>query len=171
MTSQNCIALMFAIMDNNFELFKKQILLCDINETDFKKRTALMYTCINNRPEMFKILLEKGANPHLQNSDGLTALTFAVGADIGILSRLLELNVSTNIMSNNSVSPLMHACSVGNYEATRIMLSHDADIDSINAFGKTAEDYARIFMKHDIVELLQHHRRSQFTELFKLLMK
>lgn len=54
----------------------------DLNLTDFRKRTALIYTCRSvNSQNGFKCiesLINAGADPDIQDSDGMTALMYAI---------------------------------------------------------------------------------------------
>lgn len=50
----------------------------DINITDRKNRTALIWSVINKKPNNLRLLLEFGANPDLQDGIGRTAIFIAV---------------------------------------------------------------------------------------------
>ncbi|HCJ12379.1 MAG: hypothetical protein A2Y14_03230 [Verrucomicrobia bacterium GWF2_51_19] len=72
--------------------------LCDDPRTDINKAdgftgwTALMYAAATNRPEIIRLLLEKGADKSLKNKDGQTALDLAKksGASEDLLDLLMD---------------------------------------------------------------------------------
>lgn len=49
----------------------------NINTQDKEKRTPLIHTIIDNKLEMTKILIQKGADVNLQDYIGYTALHYA----------------------------------------------------------------------------------------------
>ena len=64
---------------------------CDINATDNKGRTPLMYTAIFERPGVVKLLLKRGASINAKDHNGLSALDWAKKSGNEEIIRLLSL--------------------------------------------------------------------------------
>jgi RNA polymerase primary sigma factor len=62
----------------------------DLNARDTGGQTPLMLAAARNKPQIFKLLLDAGADPLLSDSDGRTALFIASAAGAGEIASLLE---------------------------------------------------------------------------------
>lgn len=62
----------------------------NINARDAGGQTPLMLAAARNKPHIFKMLLDAGADPHLTNSDGKTALFVANTSGASEIASLLE---------------------------------------------------------------------------------
>jgi len=82
----------------------------DVNARAKDGRTALMFRRNNiwpEDPEKYRILLDNGANPDLQDADGNTALHHFVSAiQTNIIALLLEHKANPNIQNNDGLTPL-----------------------------------------------------------------
>jgi hypothetical protein len=80
------------------------------HKADVNARVAEGYTPLmssGNSPEKFKILLENGANPNLQDTNGNTALHHAVfNSDTNSVAILLANKADPNIQNNQGYTPL-----------------------------------------------------------------
>jgi len=70
--------LMVAAAEGDFLLLQELIASgVDVNETDRRRGTALMYAAMNQHVEITNALLRAGANPMVRTHKGLSALDFA----------------------------------------------------------------------------------------------
>merc|ERR1719383_215399 len=103
-----------------------------------------------------KLLLEKGADPNIQNSDGETALYLAARySNKGMAKLLIEKGADINVQNSYGETPLMGASlmTFGDYEGvTKLLLEKNADPKIKDNLGKTALDKAS---SNRIVELLK----------------
>lgn len=81
--------------------------LDDYKDIDYlsgeRSQTLLMFAAENENIEMIRLLLDRGANPNIQNSDGKTALMFAVMNDSPqrkIIQLLLDRGADPDIADN-----------------------------------------------------------------------
>ncbi|SMN12571.1 ankyrin repeat protein, putative [uncultured Candidatus Thioglobus sp.] len=132
----------------------------NLNKTDRDGRTAIMYACLLNRPKMVTALVERGADIHLRDTKGRTALAYSCDIDISILSHLLELGADVDSMDNSDITILMTACEKGNFEAVKVLLDHDANINITDNCGHTALNIARKFERYKIRYLLKINQNS-----------
>lgn len=167
----------------------------DINfrcKESYPEWTPLMIAAANNHYDAVKLLLEKGANPNLQNQFGRTALQFAVRYKFfPIIEILLDNNADPFIISyeNNKApnsamayaligaiedaemyeilkylvhrtekfnfefwedTPLMISVAYDDYDFTKYLLEHGADINHVKIFEihgmssvRTIDSFAR----------------------------
>ncbi|ORU91257.1 MAG: hypothetical protein A6F71_08425 [Cycloclasticus sp. symbiont of Poecilosclerida sp. M] len=118
------INLTTAVIADDFKLFTVLVSDCDdMDETDLGGQTTLMQACFFNRPKMVAALLKKGANPHIQDNDGRTALMFSFNYT-DILVQLLRMKVDVKYKSKDGKTPLMVAFSCENPIAVYCLLAY-----------------------------------------------
>jgi ankyrin repeat protein len=61
-----------------------------VNAADHTGYTMLMIAAVNNKPDLLKLMLSLGADPRLQNREGLTALDYARSLKFTEIERLLQ---------------------------------------------------------------------------------
>ena len=138
----------------------------DINVREYVSNEA-SYTCLHKARQsgniaLMKFLLANGADPNMLNEEGLSPFMIAYRArNIDVINLLLEHDVNLNTMSEvynqyQYLTPLMHACLVGDTEMVKILLQHGADIAITNSEGKTALDY--IDENTELSWLLHHNK-------------
>ena len=86
---------------DSFACVKRFIdLKCDPNVLDKDNDTALIYATFNGNSEVVQLLLENGANPHMNNLVGVTPLWNAIySRSLNIVQQLLRLNVDCTVAS------------------------------------------------------------------------
>jgi len=102
----------------------------DVNEPGPINRTPLMFT---NKPDVVKLLLDRGANVNAQDSNGFTALHFAVyDSNIPVIKILIEYGADVNIIPDKPyhfdnkyecLSPLKLAEKKGNTQIVQMLKS------------------------------------------------
>ena len=95
------------------------------------------------RTDDVRLLLERGANPNLQNKDGWTALMYAAGSDRPLTVRLLlERGANPNLQDKGGWTALMYAVRNDYAEVVRLLLERGANPNLQNGCGKTARQIA-----------------------------
>lgn len=154
----------------------------DFNIKDTEGFTALMNaSCIRN-DQIVYYLLKNGANPNIQNEQGLTALMCAIKRADGSWSReymaivkdLLDHGADPNIQDMSGRTALMHICehkqknyneSASTYASLKpalcktiiLLLKHGADLTLKNKDGLTALDFAHARGDQEMVDLLTNY--------------
>jgi ankyrin repeat protein/truncated hemoglobin YjbI len=110
--------------------------------------TALHYAVRGGKLPLIELLLERGANVHARDDDGLTPLlhlakTRAKADPVPVLERLVASGADVNARDEHQGTLLMHYARQGKTEAVRWLLAHGADRHARNKSGKTAADIGR----------------------------
>jgi ankyrin repeat protein len=124
------------------------------NELDKEGDNLLMNAALYGSSEMMEILLKKGANPNLKNTDGETALMWSLH-DIEKTKLLLRYNADINVKSRSGNSALLIAC-VGahQYEIVKLLIDNGANVLEKNGKKETALGRAAIFGDSTTLALL-----------------
>lgn len=110
----------------------------DVNLGDNLGRTPLSVACRKNNPDIFKILLERGANPNYANSYGITPLMYCAANQGKFLSDLLDAGANPNSVNALGESALTLAVSncnntIGSTENIGKLLIKGARVDAHSA--------------------------------------
>jgi ankyrin repeat protein len=106
--------------------------------------TILIDLAGNDKTDLIKDLIAKGANVNETNNNGETALMRAVrNSKVDNVKLLLEsgadLNIATNIATNNGTTALMYvADNYHNSQILDLLINHKANLNSKNKYGMTA---------------------------------
>lgn len=128
-------------------------------------RSSILYTAIFCRvpAQAIKILIEAGADPNKEISNGSTALFWALKrGDFPTVQVLLDNNASVCKKDKQGFTPLMEAaCSINIFDAPTLiekLLKRGAQINDKNEFGRNALMDAALLGKTQAVEaLIGHH--------------
>lgn len=122
----------------------------DINAKNlFTGYTPLIRAVRTNRMDVVNQLITSGADIHVKDESGMTALMHAYNNTI-ILERLLLFNPLIDEQDNNGDTTLMHAANVGNLKSIMVLINHNADTTLVNNKGLTAENIAEE-KKHNMI--------------------
>lgn len=126
-----------------------------IKNTDGIGNTPLHYAAEWQIDSAVSVLLEKGANPNVQNSNGETPMFSAVKSDsISTIRLLLQKGANKEIRDYLGNTPL-HSCVRYDAKNTAVVLiSGGIDVNAQNISGKTALHEAARAGKIDMVNLL-----------------
>ncbi|MDH3492282.1 MAG: ankyrin repeat domain-containing protein [Acidobacteriota bacterium] len=114
--------------------------------------------------ELFKKLLDKGADPNIADSEGAFPLSEASirnGADVETVRLLIEKGADVNKVENNGASPLIYAAQNSGIDVEtrkaiiRLLLKNGADKSLKDKTGKTALDWAKETGHTEMVEILK----------------
>ncbi|MHA1960719.1 MAG: ankyrin repeat domain-containing protein [Candidatus Thorarchaeota archaeon] len=133
----------------------------DLEATDSRGMTALVWAALRGHLEIVRALLEKGANVNCINSAEWTPLMQAAAqGHLDIVNLLLENGANVNMKTFVSGTALIFASGEGHEEIVKVLLDKGAD-PSISISGTDTEDgmtalsYARRNGHTKIVEMLR----------------
>ncbi|MEW4468574.1 ankyrin repeat domain-containing protein [Parasphingorhabdus sp. JC815] len=107
-------------------------------------QTALHIVVARRDPTWTAFLLQKGANPNVQDNDGTTPLMLATQLRFVEGARvLLSKNAKVNQANNRGETALIRAVQLRDPEMVRLLLANGADPDHTDTLaGLSARDYA-----------------------------
>jgi ankyrin repeat protein len=146
------------IHKNNIQNVKKLLNAgCDINIRDpVIYQTPLILSCITNKNEILKILLINGANPNLQDKNGMTALIIAcLKNNYDAVKLLLKYNININHQDKNGMTALMIACLNKNEAIVKLLLDNCANIWLKCNSGDTVWSICIRCTNNNIIKLLE----------------
>lgn len=126
-----------AATPNNAGVTPLQLLLEDLASTPERGAETHLSTLLH----MAQILIEGGADPSTQNSQGATLLHEAVRRrQLGLVDFLAAHKANFNARDKQGLAPLQHAINAKNVEFTDRLLDHGADPDLTDERGWTVLD-------------------------------
>lgn len=142
------------------DLFELTVLLIksgleiDTFDDNGNGRTPLMWAAQNGNLEIFKVLLEGGANASLHNKDEGSALHIASSeGHLDIIKVLIHNGVDINFSPNGS-APIHNACSWNHFNVVKYLISKGVDINKCDEENNTPLDYAYLYSDEDLIKLL-----------------
>jgi ankyrin repeat protein len=125
----------------------------------------LLYAVSFSTPEMIELLLDNGADPNVQNSDGNSALHLAVLSEKTDYVRILlqHKNININLQDNSGFTAHHVSALKGDFQIFKELVDAGADLSLQNKTGSTALDLAKRFENQQIVDYL-----SQDLQQFSL---
>lgn len=136
------------LIENNTNLNKQNnkynytplMLLLSLDTLVMRTLTVIYRQIKNNYMEIFKLLLEYGADINLKNNNGYTALQLCIERtnyaerknNNYICKLLIENGANINISNNNGNTPLMHSLSIENMEMVLLLLNNGANYSITN---------------------------------------
>ena len=132
----------------------------DVNARTNNTGTPLMIAAEKGHINAVTSLVECGANVHLQDKDGQTALHHAMQSPQAsiceVLSCLIKNGADVNAHTFHNETPLMLASRDGHVNVVTFLIKHGADVDLQDKDGDTALHYAASFSDvfPEIVETL-----------------
>jgi ankyrin repeat protein len=171
-------SLMFAVMGSNLSLVKYLIEKgAVVNATDKDGYTSLNIavcrygtdkmgkdgvasTSLKKKQlEIIKYLIEKGADVNQpERFFGCTPLHGAVMFHSDLVKVLIAANANVNVKNEQGMSPLAYAFSIRpNIESIKLLIEAGADVNSVDQFGSTVLDTAKLFDNKEIINLLLEH--------------
>ena len=116
------------------------------DESEFKNGNVI---------SIVKLLLDNGAQVHLQDSEGVTALMIASQKGVETcVEYLIETDSDVNLQDNEGKTALMRACGVGIIDIVQILFNKAAHINLRDNTGQTALMFACKYGWADVVKLL-----------------
>lgn len=136
----------------------------NLNVEDIKGECPIFKAFYSENTEIFKYLLEHGANSNTKNKNGVSLLWLSVHKDrIDIIKYLIEHNVDITIKDSNGNTPLMKAVYQNNTEIAKLLIKYSLknkiriDITEKDTNGNSSLINAVNQNNTDIVKLLIYY--------------
>ncbi len=131
----------------------------DVNAAQADGTTALQWAAQNDDLELAGMLLKAGADVKAQNRYGVGALAMAVSnGSAAMAERLIRAGADANAEQAEGETALMTAARMGSLETVRLLLGHDAKVNTREkAHGETALMWAAAEGHTAVVETLIEH--------------
>lgn len=128
----------------------------DVNAIiDNEKRTALIWTAIEDNAGVAKLLIENGADLNKADDDGKTPLIWtAIRNNVEVAELLIENGADLNQTDGNGKTALIWAARTGNAEVTKLLIENGVDLNETDEDGYTALMWAARNDNIEIVKLL-----------------
>ena len=119
----------------------------DVNAVNLRDVTPLMMACDDDsNMDVVRYLMRRGADVHLKDFDGFTALLYAITSDsdfaLDILRFLIQNGADFNTRNREEATPLMLASWNGYLDKVKFLTEQGADVDAQDENGDTALHYA-----------------------------
>lgn len=106
-------------------------------KTDSYGSTPLMHAALYSDADAMGLLLAAGADVNVANSDGMTALMWAVG-NLDKTRLLIDKGAKVDVRTELGRTPLLIASTyAGNVDVVRLLLQQGAKVADIDQFGET----------------------------------
>ena len=143
-----------AIRDGDLKQVKTLLEGANLNAQDGDGTTLLMYAVANAGADCVKVLLDKGADPNLNNKAGATALMWAVN-DLKKVQLLLDKGAHVNAVSKDEKSPLGLALNLPNsLPVAQALLAKGANVNQADKRGFTPLMFAGFSGNLELIQLL-----------------
>jgi hypothetical protein len=141
-----------AIRDNNLELINRYAQeKSQLEKKDGWGRTALMFSYYRpNRNELFRLLLQAGANPQASDASSYTivhSLLFQTQSDFEGVNEFIKsgFNLNQHYGDKNKMLLLTYAISMKNKEIIDFLFFHRADPFIMDGYGKNACESFKLY--------------------------
>ncbi|XP_071901982.1 potassium channel SKOR-like isoform X2 [Coffea arabica] len=135
----------------------------NVNAKDYFGNTPLLEAVRNEHDEVASLLVNAGATLMLDHVG--TFLCEAVASrELEFLKRLLFNGANPNAKNFDMRTPLHIAASEGLYPASVLLLEAGASVLSVDRWGKTPVDEARVGGNKSLINLLENAKRAQLSE-------
>ena len=134
----------------------------DVNSRDRDGTPMLNIATRNDQKECIGWLLDRGADINAVSLDrGYTALMDAVWrGNTETAELLIEKGAALNTVNKEGQTMLVLAVGAGRTELCRMLAEHGENPDVRDSMGMSAYEYAKLFQKKDIAELLEKYHKK-----------
>jgi len=126
-------------------------------EPDFPRAlTPIHFAAEFCASEVFEILLEHGANPHLRSTSGATPFYRACrGGDLDILRKLKEYGCDINVRTWDNWTPTIEAIANDHEDVLDLLIEWGADLSTVTDDGMTPLMFAKYLSQESMVEKIE----------------
>lgn len=127
-----------------------------LNTMDVSGRTTVLHAVDSHNDDALRIVLEAGANPNPEMSEGLfrssplTAASF--GGLVGMIKLLLKFGANVDACNPEGRTALQTVASMQNVECADILLTYGADLGHISSNGRSPLTTAIIDNNHAVLK-------------------
>ena len=150
-----------AALTGNTEIVEILVKLgMDVNATNNKNDTPVLWAARNNHIQTVRKLIDLGADVNHENDKGSTPLYWSVRYGFPELLEILIKEGKANIHQRRKlglVSPIVLASALGYADVLRILLDNGADVHTRITAGMTALHHAAVEGNEDIIRMLIDH--------------
>ena len=128
-----------------------------VNAKCKKNITALMRACGKGNRDAINVLLNAGADPNINDSDGDTCLHYAAGGPCSkdVIQEIINHVADVNAKSKNNTTALMRACQKGNIDAINVLINAGADPNIVDANINTCLHHvAGLYFCKDVLQAI-----------------
>ncbi|WP_226647082.1 ankyrin repeat domain-containing protein [Microbulbifer variabilis] len=132
------------------------------NDSDFTELSQYFFAAARvGDTEVSREFSQAGFPLDIRNPKGYTALMIATyhGNTEGV-NYLLQKGANACAQDRRGNTALMAAIFRGEFALARTLLKSDCDTQQVNKAGHTAEDFARVFGRDQVVQLLRQQRSN-----------
>ena len=139
----------------------------DVDAVDDNHSSLLHVASFYGNVEVVRLLLERGANTNVRNSEGQTPLhrilvKFEDKDVLGAIQLLLlEHGADVDALDNDHSTPLHLASQYGSVRATRLLLEYGANVHLQNNDGHTPSQVASAKGHEELARLLSEHSQTE----------
>ena len=149
-----------AVKDNDVAKVKdylsKDPTLVKAVTSDFLKETALGISTFNGNKEIVDMLLQKGADPNVNDDMGIAPILGAARQNRAeIIEMLIKNKAKVDIKNKSDETALHYAAEYNSGDAAKVLLAKGADKNLKNSSGKTPLDIAKDKKSDKVIELLK----------------
>jgi len=129
--------------------------ILDVNSLNWDGRKRLEQALRHDRPDIARLLIERGANINAADQNGLTPLHIALNRGLFDIARLLiERGANLNAADQNGLTPLNSELRIGQVDIARLLIERGANINAADRNGLTPLHIALNRGLFDIARLL-----------------
>ena len=130
--------------------------------------TALCDAVLTHNHTEIDRQLSQGANPNEYDSNGYTSFHWTIrNNQLNIASLLLKHGADPDLPTNSplsfNMSPLHLAVFENNAALVRLLIAHNANINTVDALGRTPLDAATVYNYMEIITVLRSHGASLYV--------
>lgn len=135
----------------------------DVNALDSSGTPMVCAAARAERCEIFTLLMKKGANIDAVSKDrGYSAVMDAIWRNnTELVETIVSYKPDLNIVSNDGQTPLVLAVGNGNADVCEILVKGGAKANVKDHMNMTAYEYAKLFKKEKIVEILEKYEENR----------
>ena len=126
----------------------------DPNRRDEKGHPLLILAAYNGSLESVDLLLQRGADPHMQDGMGTALMAASFKGSTQIVRRLLRAGARVNDRNGIGATALMFASLTGRFETAKLLLNYKADAAAVDQRGLDARKLAEGQGNEPMVRLL-----------------
>ncbi len=126
-----------------------------INTRDITSGDTALHVVTKRRDALWvRFMLQRGANPNIRNSEGLTPLQIATRMGfIDGVEELIKRGAQVGVADSQGETPLISAVHQRNHQLVGRLLAQGADPDRNDNSGRSARDYMELMRENTLLKI------------------